>query len=94
MLNDSLKRFRHMPKDTIIWLKCNTVSTQTSLYRCFFFRVCLEMLITTESLVKILDTNTYFETVLLYLTLLLSLCLERVFVFFHEYCTENLIQNY
>ena len=84
-----------MPKDTVIWLKCNTVSTQTSFYRCFFFRVCLEMLITAESLVKILDTNTYFfETVLLYLTLLLSLCLEWVFASFHENCTANLIQNY
>ena len=47
-----------MPKDTIIWLKCNTVSTQTSLYRCFFFRVCLEMLITAV-FSKDLDTNTY-----------------------------------
>ena len=48
------------------------------------------MLITAESLEKILNTNTYFfETVLLYVTLL-SLCLERVFVLFHENCTENL----
>ena len=31
MLNDSLKLFPHMPKDTIIWLKCDTVSTQTKI---------------------------------------------------------------
>ena len=58
MLNDSLKLFPHMPKDTIIWLKCDTVSTQTTRYR-YFFSVFLEMLITAQSLVKILDTNTY-----------------------------------
>ena len=48
MLNDSLKLFPHMPKDTIIWLKCDTVSTQTTRYW-YFFSVFLEMLITAES---------------------------------------------
>ena len=39
--------------------QCDTVSTQTTRYR-YFFREFLEMLITAESLVKILDANTYF----------------------------------
>ena len=84
-----------MPKDTIIWLKCNTVSTQTSLYRCFFFSCVSRNVNHYRIFSKDLGYKyIFFETVLLYLTLLLSLCLERVFVFFHEYCTENLIQNY
>ena len=88
MLHDSLKRFRHMPKDTIIWLKCNTVSTQTSLYRYFFSRVSRNVNNCRIFSKDLVYKYIFFETALLYLTLLLSLCLERVFAFFHEYCTE------
>lgn len=79
MLNDSVNFF------FLICLKCNTLSTQTSFYKCFFFRVCPEMLITAEALVTILDTNAYFSKRYYFL------CLGRVYASFLEYCAENLI---
>ena len=66
----------------LIWPKCNTVSTQTSVYRCFFFPVC-----------PVFSKDLGYKYIF-FGTLLLSLCLERVFAFFLEYCTENLLQNY
>ena len=70
----------------LICLKCNTVSTQTSLYRCFFSCVSRNV-----NHCRIFSKDLGYKYIF-FETLLLSLCLERVFAFFLEYCTENLIQ--